>query len=147
MPLSPCALGLWGVLSRDPISLAWIGVDGYTSLIISVWFFGGATVLILGIIGVTIATILAEVNFWLVHDLCGLSIRGLEAGRCGARSGRLRQESAAVASDGVLAAVSDYYGWEVCLSVMVRRLRGVDWRDAASQRCATSVPPLVGGRS
>jgi putative glycosyltransferase len=39
-----------------------IGVDGYTSLIVSVWFFGGATVLILGIIGIYIATILAEVK-------------------------------------------------------------------------------------
>lgn len=39
-----------------------IGVGGYTSLIVSVWFFGGATVLILGIIGIYIATILAEVK-------------------------------------------------------------------------------------
>ena len=39
-----------------------IGVDGYTSLIVSVWFFGGATVLILGIIGIYIANVLAEVK-------------------------------------------------------------------------------------
>lgn len=39
-----------------------IGVSGYTSLIVSVWFFGGATVLILGIIGIYIANILLEVK-------------------------------------------------------------------------------------
>lgn len=39
-----------------------IGVDGYTSLIVSVWFFGGATVLIPGIVGIYIASILAEVK-------------------------------------------------------------------------------------
>jgi putative glycosyltransferase len=37
-----------------------IGVDGFTSLIISIWFFGGLTTLILGIIGVYVAEILLE---------------------------------------------------------------------------------------
>jgi putative glycosyltransferase len=37
-----------------------IGVSGYTSLIISVWFFGGLTTLILGVIGLYIANILSE---------------------------------------------------------------------------------------
>jgi putative glycosyltransferase len=37
-----------------------IGVDGFTSLIISIWFFGGLTTLILGIIGIYIADILLE---------------------------------------------------------------------------------------
>jgi putative glycosyltransferase len=39
-----------------------IGMSGYASLIVSVWFFGGATVLILGIVGVYIANILSEVK-------------------------------------------------------------------------------------
>ncbi|WP_341988943.1 glycosyltransferase family 2 protein [Azorhizobium sp. AG788] len=39
-----------------------VGVSGYTSLMVSVWFFGGATVLILGIIGIYIANILSEVK-------------------------------------------------------------------------------------
>lgn len=39
-----------------------VGVDGFTSIIVSVWFFGGITVLILGIIGIYIANILAEVK-------------------------------------------------------------------------------------
>lgn len=37
-----------------------IGVDGFTSLIVSVWFFGGSTVLILGVLGIYIANILSE---------------------------------------------------------------------------------------
>ncbi|MCB1414557.1 MAG: glycosyltransferase family 2 protein [Xanthobacteraceae bacterium] len=37
-----------------------IGVDGFTSLIISIWFFGGSTTLILGIIGIYVANILSE---------------------------------------------------------------------------------------
>jgi putative glycosyltransferase len=37
-----------------------IGVDGFTSLIVSIWFFGGLTTLILGIIGIYVANILSE---------------------------------------------------------------------------------------
>jgi putative glycosyltransferase len=37
-----------------------IPVDGWTSLIVSVWFFGGLTVLILGILGLYIANLLTE---------------------------------------------------------------------------------------
>lgn len=39
-----------------------IGVSGYTSLIVSIWFFGGVTLLVLGIIGTYIADILIEVK-------------------------------------------------------------------------------------
>jgi putative glycosyltransferase len=39
-----------------------IGVSGYTSLIVSMWFFGGTTSLILGIIGIYIANVLSEVK-------------------------------------------------------------------------------------
>jgi putative glycosyltransferase len=37
-----------------------IGPNGYTSLIVSIWFFGGLTTLILGVIGLYIANILSE---------------------------------------------------------------------------------------
>jgi putative glycosyltransferase len=37
-----------------------IGLSGYTSLIVSIWFFGGFTTLILGVIGLYIANILSE---------------------------------------------------------------------------------------
>ena len=37
-----------------------IGVGGWTSLIVSMWFFGGLTTLILGVLGIYIANILAE---------------------------------------------------------------------------------------
>lgn len=37
-----------------------IGVDGFTSLIVSIWFFGGLTTLILGIQGIYVANILSE---------------------------------------------------------------------------------------
>ena len=37
-----------------------IGVDGFTSLIISIWFFGGLTTLVLGIIGIYVANIFSE---------------------------------------------------------------------------------------
>ncbi len=37
-----------------------VGTDGWTSLIVSVCFFGGLTILILGIIGIYVATIFSE---------------------------------------------------------------------------------------
>jgi putative glycosyltransferase len=37
-----------------------IGVDGFTSLIISIWLFGGLTTLILGVLGIYIANIISE---------------------------------------------------------------------------------------
>jgi putative glycosyltransferase len=37
-----------------------IGVDGFTSLIVSVWFFGGLITLILGVLGIYLANILSE---------------------------------------------------------------------------------------
>jgi len=37
-----------------------IGVDGFTSLIVSVWFFGGWITLVLGVLGIYIANIAAE---------------------------------------------------------------------------------------
>jgi putative glycosyltransferase len=40
--------------------LSGIGVSGYTSLIVSIWFFGGLTTLILGIIGIYVANIISE---------------------------------------------------------------------------------------
>jgi putative glycosyltransferase len=40
--------------------LSGIGVDGYTSLIVSIWFFGGLTTLILGVLGIYIANITSE---------------------------------------------------------------------------------------
>jgi putative glycosyltransferase len=40
--------------------LADIGVDGWTSLIVSIWFFGGVITLILGILGIYVANILSE---------------------------------------------------------------------------------------
>lgn len=39
-----------------------VSVSGYTSLIISIWFLGGATLLALGVIGVYISNILVEVQ-------------------------------------------------------------------------------------
>ncbi|WP_044559018.1 glycosyltransferase family 2 protein [Azospirillum sp. B4] len=38
------------------------GVHGYYSLIVSLWFFGGTTIFILGILGIYIANILSEVK-------------------------------------------------------------------------------------
>jgi putative glycosyltransferase len=40
--------------------LSGVGVDGYTSLIVSIWFFGGLTTLILGILGIYVANIISE---------------------------------------------------------------------------------------
>lgn len=37
-----------------------IGVDGFTSLIVSIWFFGGLTTVILGVIGIYVANIFSE---------------------------------------------------------------------------------------
>jgi putative glycosyltransferase len=40
--------------------LSGIGIDGYTSLIVSIWFFGGLTTLILGVLGIYLANIISE---------------------------------------------------------------------------------------
>jgi len=39
---------------------AGIGVDGFTSLIVSIWFFGGLTTLTLGVIGIYVGNIISE---------------------------------------------------------------------------------------
>jgi putative glycosyltransferase len=36
------------------------GVDGFTSIIVSIWFFGGLTTFILGVLGIYVANILSE---------------------------------------------------------------------------------------
>ncbi|MGB6535329.1 MAG: glycosyltransferase family 2 protein [Xanthobacteraceae bacterium] len=41
-------------------AFAGVGVSGFTSLIVSIWFFGGLMVLILGVQGIYIANILSE---------------------------------------------------------------------------------------
>jgi putative glycosyltransferase len=40
--------------------LSGIGVSGYTSLIVSIWFFGGLTTFILGVLGIYVANIVSE---------------------------------------------------------------------------------------
>jgi putative glycosyltransferase len=40
--------------------LSGIGVDGFTSLIVSIWFFGGLTTLILGVLGIYLSIIFSE---------------------------------------------------------------------------------------
>jgi putative glycosyltransferase len=40
--------------------LSGIGVSGFTSLIVSIWFFGGLTTLILGIFGIYVSNIVSE---------------------------------------------------------------------------------------
>lgn len=40
--------------------LSGIGVDGFTSLIVSIWFFGGLTTLILGVLGIYLSNIFLE---------------------------------------------------------------------------------------
>jgi putative glycosyltransferase len=39
-----------------------VGVDGFTSLFVSIWFLGGATLLSLGIVGIYLSTVLNEVR-------------------------------------------------------------------------------------
>ena len=40
--------------------LSGVGVSGYTSLIVSIWFFGGLTTFILGVLGIYVANIISE---------------------------------------------------------------------------------------
>jgi putative glycosyltransferase len=37
-----------------------VGVGGFTSIIVSIWFFGGLTTLILGVLGIYVANVLSE---------------------------------------------------------------------------------------
>lgn len=49
-----------------------IGVSGYTSLIISIWFLGGFTTLILGILGIYLANIMSETKrrpYTIIRDV------------------------------------------------------------------------------
>ncbi|TPJ75500.1 glycosyltransferase family 2 protein [Mesorhizobium sp. B2-5-13] len=49
-----------------------IGVTGFTSLIVSIWFFGGMTMLVLGVISVYIANILSEAKrrpYTIIRDI------------------------------------------------------------------------------
>ena len=56
MPVGPDRSSIISYAICSPAST----VDGWTSLIISIWFFGGLTTLILGILGIYIANILSE---------------------------------------------------------------------------------------
>jgi putative glycosyltransferase len=60
-----------------------IGVDGFTSQIVSIWFFGGLITLILGILGIYIANILAETKrrpYAVVRHVHRAQIVGKERG-------------------------------------------------------------------
>ncbi|PZV40506.1 glycosyltransferase family 2 protein [Mesorhizobium kowhaii] len=49
-----------------------IGVTGFTSLIVSIWFFGGMTMLVLGVLSVYIANILSETKrrpYTIIRDI------------------------------------------------------------------------------
>lgn len=49
-----------------------IGVSGFTSIIISIWFFGGMTMLVLGLLSVYIANILSETKrrpYTIIRDI------------------------------------------------------------------------------
>ncbi|MER8373515.1 glycosyltransferase [Mesorhizobium sp. M1406] len=49
-----------------------IGVTGFTSIIISIWFFGGMTMLVLGLLSVYIANILSETKrrpYTIIRDI------------------------------------------------------------------------------
>ncbi|WP_424810484.1 glycosyltransferase family 2 protein [Roseococcus sp. YIM B11640] len=61
-------LAIWGlailVMGFFLLRYLWhgIGVDGWTSLFLSIWFFGGLIVLALGILGIYLAAVLEEVK-------------------------------------------------------------------------------------
>lgn len=63
-----------------------IGVSGFTSIIVSIWFFGGMTMLVLGILSVYIATILSETKrrpYTIIRDIhsgAGAGIEGQSVG-------------------------------------------------------------------
>jgi putative glycosyltransferase len=49
-----------------------VGVSGYTSLIISIWFLGGFTTLILGVLGIYLANIMSETKrrpYTIIRDI------------------------------------------------------------------------------
>lgn len=58
-----------------------IGVDGWTSLFVSLWFFGGLIVLILGVIGIYVGNIQAEVKRRPYTHLRALHLAPGEKGR------------------------------------------------------------------
>jgi len=61
-----------------------VGVDGFTSQIVSIWFFGGLITLILGIIGIYIANILPETKrrpYAVVRHVHRARVAGMERPR------------------------------------------------------------------
>lgn len=58
-----------------------IGVSGFTSIIISIWFFGGMTMLVLGLLSVYIANILSETKrrpYTIIRDIHRGAATGIE---------------------------------------------------------------------
>ena len=58
-----------------------IGVSGFTSIIISIWFFGGMTMLVLGLLSVYIANILSETKrrpYTIIRDIHRGGATGIE---------------------------------------------------------------------
>ncbi|WP_217578002.1 glycosyltransferase family 2 protein [Mesorhizobium sp. GbtcB19] len=68
-----------------------IGVSGFTSIIVSIWFFGGMTMLVLGVLSVYIANILSETKrrpYTIIRDIHrgGQSIVGTPQDRSSSRT-------------------------------------------------------------
>ena len=58
-----------------------VGVTGFTSIIISIWFFGGMTMLVLGLLSVYIANILSETKrrpYTIIRDIHRGAATGIE---------------------------------------------------------------------
>lgn len=58
-----------------------VGVSGFTSIIISIWFFGGMTMLVLGLLSVYIANILSETKrrpYTIIRDIHRGGATGIE---------------------------------------------------------------------
>ena len=64
-----------------------VGVSGFTSIIISIWFFGGMTMLVLGLLSVYIANILSETKrrpYTIIRDIHRGGATGVEGAGDGA---------------------------------------------------------------
>ena len=104
-----------------------IGVDGFTSQIISIWFLGGLITLILGILGIYIANIMAETKrrpYTIVRRIYRPTAWPPKS-----QAGAPRAWMRALNDDGA-PAILDSVGGRVVLRVKARRAR----RNAAGRR-------------
>ena len=108
-------------------------LEGWASLIVSIWLLGGLTIFCLGVIGIYLSKIFIEVKqrpYTIVKDIYEYSPHRATSNSAAGNSSR--RVKIYMSYDGILEKVSRYYSGK--LEAHGATARGVDWNSTESQR-------------